>query len=86
MEETPMDATTGAADTPGQAPRPRRNPQSCRWGESTLYQTFPEWLSAWDSPWSCRHPVHTGPLETVDTCTACRDFRPRDPPDPHRRA
>ena len=68
-----MDAMTGAARN---AIRPKRLPQSCRWGQSTLSLSYPEWLSAWDSPWSCRHPAHMGPLETVDACTTCPDCIP----------
>jgi hypothetical protein len=74
MAEIPMDAVTGPADSFSNAPTPRRTPQSCRWGASTLYLAFPDWLNAWDSPWSCRHPLHTGPLETVDTCTTCPEW------------
>ena len=80
MAETPMDPSTGAAASPTNASGPRRTPQACRWGDSTLYMAFPEWLSAWDSPWSCRHPAHSGPLETVETCTVCPDWRPRERP------
>lgn len=74
MAELRMDAVTGPADTLRSAPTPGRTPQSCRWGAPTLYLAFPDWLSAWDSPWSCRHPSHQGPLETVDTCTTCPDW------------
>ena len=71
-----MDSLTGAAD-PLATNRPRRTPQSCRWGESTLFLVHPLWLSAWDAPWSCTHPAHTGPLEATDTCLSCPDWRPR---------
>jgi hypothetical protein len=72
MAETPMDSTIGAAAN--LAPGPKRTPQTCRWGDLTLFQPFPEWLSAWDSPWMCHHPAHSGPLETVDTCAPCPDW------------
>jgi hypothetical protein len=72
MADVPMDRSTGAAS------HPVRTPQSCRWGDSTLYTAYPEWLSAWDAPWSCRFPTHTGPLETADTCSTCPDWRPRE--------
>jgi hypothetical protein len=73
MAETPMDRLTGAAaHLPAEL---QRTPQACRWGDSTLYQPFPEWLSAWDAPWTCRHPAHKGPLQTVDTCLTCPDWR-----------
>lgn len=81
MAESPMDTSLGAAHrTAG----PRRSPQICRFGASTLDQPFPEWLGAWDSPWTCRHPSHSGPLETAETCATCRDWRPRQPPDDRR--
>lgn len=78
MAQTPMDWSTGAPLHEASASS-RHAPQACRWGDSTLYTTFPEWLSAWDAPWTCRHPAHAGPLETVETCAACPDWRPRDP-------
>ena len=74
MEKIPMESVTGPADTCSNASKSRRTPQSCRWGASTLYLAFPEWLSAWDSPWSCRYPSHQGPLETVDICITCPDW------------
>jgi len=76
MADRPMDRSIGAANR--NAANYVRTPQACRWGDSTLYTAFPEWLSAWDAPWSCRHPAHEGPLETVETCTKCPDWRPRD--------
>ncbi len=84
MDRFPMDDATRAADTLGDARRPKRTPQSCRWGQTTLFLAFPEWLSAWDSPWSCRHPAHKGPLETVDTCTTCPDWNQVDGSGNHR--
>jgi hypothetical protein len=78
MADTPpMDRSIGAAPNP--ARESKRTPQACRWGEATLYQSFPEWLSAWDDPWTCRHPAHPGPLETVETCSTCPDWRPGPP-------
>jgi hypothetical protein len=71
-----MDRSTATAH--GDAAKYERTPQACRWGDSTLYTPFPEWLSAWDAPWACRHPAHKGPLETTETCAACPDWRPRD--------
>lgn len=70
----PMDRSIGAAASP--ASGSKRTPQSCRWGDATLYQAYPEWLSAWDDPWTCCHPAHSGPLETVETCSTCPDWRP----------
>ncbi|HEY7444057.1 MAG TPA: hypothetical protein VH701_16630 [Vicinamibacterales bacterium] len=80
MAELPMDAMAGPANTLRGALRPGQTPQSCRWGASTLYLAFPHWLKAWDSPWSCGHPSHKGPLETVETCTMCPDWTPRELP------
>jgi hypothetical protein len=68
----PMDRSIGAAANLASG---KHTPQACCWGDSTLYQPFPEWLSAWHSPWTCRHPAHTGPLETVDTCATCPDWK-----------
>ena len=74
MAETPpMDRSIGA--TANLASGSKRTPQACRWGDSTLYRPFPEWLGAWDAPWTCRHPAHSGPLDTVDTCTTCPDWK-----------
>jgi len=84
MAETPMGMVTGPADSLSNGSR--RVPQSCRWGASTLYLAFPEWLDAWDSPWSCCHPLHKGPLETVDTCTTCREWTSRESSGERRRA
>ena len=74
MDKFPMDATTGAAETLRNAVGVRRAPQSCRWGETTLFLAYPDWLSAWDSPWSCSHPSHKGPLETAESCATCPDW------------
>ena len=86
MDKTPMDSMTGPVDTLGNASKPRRTPQSCQWGASTLYLVFPEWLSAWDSPWSCRYPSHQGPLETVEICSTCPDWSLRESSSDRRRA
>jgi hypothetical protein len=85
MAEEPMDPSTRAAANLSNVSEPRRAPQTCRWGDSTLYMAFPEWLSAWDAPWTCRHPAHTGPLETVDTCITCPDWRSGERPNDRRR-
>jgi hypothetical protein len=77
----PMDRSIAASRASGLKPAPH----ACRWGDATLYQQFPEWVHAWDAPWTCRHPAHSGPLETTDTCAACRDWRPRERPDDRRR-
>jgi hypothetical protein len=71
-----MDSLTSAAETLGNASLPRRTPQSCRFGQTTLFLAFPDWLGAWDSPWSCGHQAHPGPLEATDTCATCPDWRP----------
>jgi hypothetical protein len=73
-----MDASTGPVTLSSNASVPRRTPQSCFWGRSTLYLAYPAWLDAWDSPWSCCHPAHTGPLETVETCVACPHWYRRE--------
>jgi hypothetical protein len=76
MANSPMDRSIGALGRT--ASPPVRTPQSCRWGDATLYTTFPVWLSAWDAPWTCTHPAHTGPLDTTETCGYCRDWRPHE--------
>ena len=76
MESSPMVTLTGAAATLSDAVRATPTPHSCRWGRVTLFLAFPEWLSAWDSPWTCCHPDHKGPLETVDTCLTCPEWTP----------
>ena len=73
-EMPPMDRSIGAAANLTSSPR--QTPHTCFWGDSTLYQPLPEWLNAWDAPWTCRHSAHPGPLDTIDTCTTCPDWRP----------
>jgi hypothetical protein len=79
-----MDTSTGAVDTPSDARQPRRAVFSCHWGQPTLFLSFPDWLSAWDTPWFCSHPAHTGPLETGETCTTCPHWTPRQGTSPDR--
>ena len=78
MDKFPMETTAGASNTLSNAVGPRRTPQSCACGQTTLFLAYPEWLSAWDSPWSCSHPAHTGPLETVESCTTCPEWTQRE--------
>jgi hypothetical protein len=75
MADVRMDRSITARNV---APGLKQTPQTCRWGDATLYQRFPEWVSAWDSPWTCRHPAHSGPLETLEICTTCADWKPRE--------
>ena len=75
-----MDTLTGASGTLRNPSPPGPSPQACHWGETTLFLAYPVWLSAWDFPWSCSHPAHTGPLEATDTCTRCLDWTPRAGP------
>ena len=84
MAGAPVNSGTGPNF--GVVATPRHATHACRWGDSTLNMAFPEWLSAWDTPWTCRHPGHPGPLETVDTCATCPDWRPRERPDALRDA
>ena len=79
-----MDLLTGAAPTSlANASVPRRTPQSCRWGQPTLFLPFPVWLSAWDAPWSCCHQAHRGPLEETWVCATCPDWAGRIGPIDH---
>jgi hypothetical protein len=75
-----MDRLAGAVDSPDYSNAHSRTPQSCRWGQVTLFLPFPEWLDAWDSPWTCRHPGHKGPLKTAETCATCPDWTLREHP------
>jgi hypothetical protein len=84
MEEAPMVPSTGVAEHLGNSASPRHRPQGCRFGASTLDMAYPDWLSAWDSPWSCCHIAHPGPLETVEACATCPDWTSRNDPDARR--
>ena len=74
MADSPMDRSITATNV---ASGPRHTPQACRWGAPTLTLRFPEWVSAWDAPWTCRHPAHSGPLETAETCATCPEWNSR---------
>jgi hypothetical protein len=78
MASTHMDPSVGATSSFEHASDTRRTAHACRWSYSTLYLSFPDWLDAWDTPWSCRHPAHTGPLETVETCATCPHWTPKE--------
>jgi hypothetical protein len=83
MDRKPMDSLTGAAGTTSSHASSLTNgPQSCRWGQPTLFLDYPVWLYAWDSPWTCGHPAHPGPLETAETCASCRHWTPSGGHDP----
>ena len=71
MERIPMDTLAGAVHAVNHVNLPTRTPQSCCWGQVTLFLPFPDWLSAWDTPWSCAHAAHPGPLEATDICITC---------------
>jgi hypothetical protein len=43
--------------------------QRCRWAEPTLYQPNPQWLEAWDYPWSCRRTG--GAIRLIEDTTVC---------------
>jgi hypothetical protein len=71
-----MDDLTGAAAAFRKLSPPKHTPQSCHWGQPTLFLAFPEWLGAWDVPWTCCHPARSGPLETIAVCTTCPLWNP----------
>jgi hypothetical protein len=77
MDSVPMEVLAGAAHTVKGVRLPAKTPQSCGSGQVTLFLSYPDWLSAWDSPWSCGHAAHRGPLEATDTCLTCPDWTPR---------
>jgi hypothetical protein len=60
--------------------RPDHGIQHCRWAESTLFLSAPEWLQAWDYPWSCRSTGSFRPITDTRTCQTCERWQPR----PHR--
>lgn len=57
----------------------------CRWVEQTLDQPLPDWLEAWNAPWTCRRDSTPNPLLTTDVCTTCPRWQPRTPPLPVRK-
>lgn len=57
----------------------RGTPQSCQWGELTLFLPFPAWLDAREAPWTCRHARHEQPLKDTESCVNCQDWESRRP-------
>lgn len=53
------------------------NVQQCRWAESTLFLSAPEWLQAWDYPWSCRASGGFRPVADTRVCATCERWQPR---------
>jgi hypothetical protein len=56
----------------------RRVPQTCKWAESTLHQSWPMWLDAWAWPWTCRADGAPKLLPTTSECLTCARWERRD--------
>jgi hypothetical protein len=55
-----------------------RNVQQCRWAEATLFLAAPQWLDAWDYPWSCRSSGAFRPIPDTRVCRTCERWQARD--------
>ena len=49
----------------------------CRWGEQTIDLPWPEWLDAWDAPWTCCRDPKPRRLLTTDECANCPRWESR---------
>lgn len=58
--------------------RTYKNVQQCRWAESTLFLAAPQWLDAWEFPWSCRSTGTFQPVADTRACCACDRWESRD--------
>jgi hypothetical protein len=54
--------------------------QNCRWAAPTLFLPLPDWLDAWDRPWSCRRDGPSRQLETTECCVTCPRWEERAQP------
>jgi hypothetical protein len=59
----------------------------CRWVEQTLNLPLPDWLDAWDAPWTCQRDPQPRRLLTTDECATCPrwELSPRVSRDPRSR-
>lgn len=51
--------------------------QQCRWAESTLFLAAPQWLEAWEYPWSCRSSGSFHPIADTRQCRVCDRWQAR---------
>jgi len=49
----------------------------CRWAVPTLFLPLPDWLDAWNRPWSCRRDGPPRPLESTECCCDCPRWQTR---------
>jgi hypothetical protein len=56
---------------------------NCRWAGPTLFLSFPKWLQAWTTPWTCDREGDSRILDTTEPCASCPRWEPRasDRPD-----
>jgi hypothetical protein len=56
---------------------------ACRWAVPTLFLPLPDWLDAWDTPWTCRRDPQHRTLESTDECRTCLRWEARAAPGTH---
>jgi hypothetical protein len=54
------------------------NVRECRWAEQTLQLAAPQWLDAWEFPWSCRASGGFRPIADTRVCLNCQRWLPKD--------
>lgn len=62
---------------------PTNTVQRCRWAIPTLDLPLPNWLEAWDRPWSCRGDGMLKTLESTHECRTCPRWEARTEPGEH---
>jgi hypothetical protein len=50
----------------------------CRWAEPTLHLAAPQWLDAWEFPWSCHSWGTVRPIADTRICVECGRWVPCD--------
>jgi len=45
--------------------------------DQTLDLPLPDWLEAWNAPWTCHRDPQARPLLTTDECATCARWQPR---------
>lgn len=55
-------------------------PQRCRWAVPTLYLPLPNWLDAWEAPWTCYRDDVPRTLHTTEECLTCARWEARAEP------
>ena len=54
------------------------NVRQCCWAEQTLHLAPPQWLDAWEYPWSCRAAGTFRPIADTRLCADCHRWLPRE--------